>query len=161
MNIKISALCIAFVMLSVVSFAQTKTYQGAWFDVNYPHDFTAKGSMASETSDGFDSAIFTSPDNEVSFYVYSPQWTGEAKDISLQSNEKLASTKTDNSDEKIIEWWTIVALDKSYSRSYQKTTDIASNTIFVIGIRYKNQASFDRYKKQYIAFKGSLIQFAD
>ena len=111
MNIKISILSIAFVMLSLVSFTQSTTYQGAWFEVKYPQDFTAKGSMASETSDGFDSAIFTSPDKDVSFYVYSPQWSGEVKDISLQSNEKLASTKTDNSDEKSLEWWTIVALD--------------------------------------------------
>ena len=75
MNIKISGLFGAFMLLSLVSFSQTKTFQGAWFEVKYPQDFKAKGSLASETSDGFDSAIFTSPDGTVSFYVYSPQWS--------------------------------------------------------------------------------------
>jgi hypothetical protein len=120
MNIKISGLFGAFMLLALVSFSQTKTFQGAWFEVKYPQDFKAKGSLDSETSDGFDSVIFTSPDGTVSFYVYSPQWSGEATDISLQPNEKLASTKADNTDSKSVEWWTIVANDQTYTRSYQK-----------------------------------------
>ncbi len=161
MSIKISGLCGAFMLLTFVSFSQTKTFQGAWFEVKYPTDFKAKGSLASETSDGFDSAIFTSPDGTVSFYVYSPQWSGDARDIGIQPNEELTSTRADNTDSKSVEWWTIVANDQTYTRSYQKTTDMASNTMSVIGVKHKNQASYDRYKKQYIAFKSSLKQFAD
>ena len=161
MNYKFSLFCISMMLLPIVSFTQTKAYQGAWFEVKYPQGFTAHGSIPSETSDGFDSALFTSPDGLVSFYVYSPQWSGVAKDIALQPNEKMASTKADNSGAKSLEWWTIVALDQSYTRSYQKTVDMTSNTMSVIGLRYKNQAAYDRYKKQYIAFKSSLKQFAD
>jgi hypothetical protein len=153
--------CISFMHLSILTYSQTKTYQGAWFEVKYPQDFKAHGSLLSATSDGFDSAFFTSPDGTVSFYVYSPQWSGDAKDIALQTNEKLASSKEEKSDVKSVEWWTIIAKDQSYTRSYQKTTDMTSNTIHVIGIKYKNQAAYERFKKQYISFKSSLKQFAD
>jgi hypothetical protein len=136
-------------------------FHGAWFDVKYPSNFIARGSMTSNSSDKFDSATFTSPDNSVEFYVYSPQWNGTAYDISLKSNETQASSKHDDSKSRHIEWWTIEAKDKSYIRSYQKTTDKNSNSISIIGLKYKNQESYNKYKKEYLAFKASLDQFAD
>ena len=51
--------------------------------------------------------------------------------------------------------------DGSYVRSYQETRNEVENTVWVVGIKYKNQKAYDRYKKQYIAFKSSLQQFAD
>lgn len=70
--------------------AQDQTYRGAWFEVKYPSDFTAQGSMGSGSAedDQFDSAFFTSPDGEVEFYIFSPQWGGESTDIALWPNEK-------------------------------------------------------------------------
>lgn len=144
-----------------VSSTQIKTFQGAWFKVKYPADFIAHGSMAANSSDEFDSATFTSPDNTVEFYIYSPQWNGEAIDISLKSNETQGSSKHDDSKTRHVEWWTIEAKDKSYTRSYQKTTDKSSNTISIVGLKYKNQESYKKYKEQYLDFKASLIQFAD
>jgi hypothetical protein len=137
------------------------TFHGAWFDIKYPSTFIARGSMPSKSSDKFDSATFTSPDNSVEFYVYSPQYNGAAHDISLKSNEKQASSKHDDSKSRHIEWWTIEAKDKSYIRSYQKTTDKNSNSISIIGLKYKNQESYNKYKREYLAFKASLNQFAD
>jgi hypothetical protein len=136
-------------------------YHGAWFDINYPKHFKAKGSMRSSTGDGFDSATFTSPDNSVEFYVFSPQWNGEPTDIALKPTETTSSSRSDNSNSKEIEWWTIEAKDKSYTRSYQKTTDKSSNTIYVIGLKYEDQNSYNKYKNQYLDFKSSLVQFAD
>ena len=51
--------------------AQDQTYRGAWFEVKYPSDFTAQGSMGSGSAedDQFDSAFFTSPDGEVELYL--------------------------------------------------------------------------------------------
>ena len=55
--------------------AQTKTYETSWFSAAYPTSFFVKGSLPSTTDEeGFDSALFTSPDGEVEFYVFSPQW---------------------------------------------------------------------------------------
>jgi len=140
---------------------QNNVYHGAWFDIKYPVDFIARGSMPSSSSDNFDSATFTSPDNSVEFYIYSPQWNGEAHDISLKSNEKQSNSKYDDSKSQLIEWWTIEAKDKSYTRSYQKTTNKNSGSISIIGLKYKNQDSYNKYKKQYLEFKASLSQFAD
>lgn len=84
------------IMVSQVIMAQTKTFNGAWFDINYPSNFLAKGSLKSSTSDGFESAVFKSPDNLVEFYVFSPQWNGEAIDILIDSKEKITSSKSQN-----------------------------------------------------------------
>jgi hypothetical protein len=37
--------------------AQTKTFNGAWFDINYPSTFTAKGSLNSRAYDWLENAL--------------------------------------------------------------------------------------------------------
>jgi hypothetical protein len=152
-------------LASVLANAQTKTktYQGAWFDINYPATFKAKGSLKSlSNSKGFDSAIFTSPDGTVSFYVFSPQWNGQYPDIAIRPNETLSSEKTLPGDSnKVVRYWTIVANDRSYVRTYEETASTLYNTVRVLGIQYKTQAAYDKYKTAYLAFKKSLIQYAD
>ncbi|NBY11198.1 MAG: hypothetical protein EBQ77_09415 [Sphingobacteriia bacterium] len=98
-----------FVWYSLVTSAQTATFKGAWFQIQYPSNFIATGSMKSLTADGFDSAVFTSPNKQVEFYVFSPQWEGEANDIKLQGQEKLSNTKTQISGDTEITWWTITS----------------------------------------------------
>ena len=143
--------------------AQTKTYRGAWFSVNYPADFTAEGSLPSATTgdDGtYDSAIFTSPDGSVTFYVYSPQWSGDPTDIALQPGEKESTRSvTHGRHGQTVTFWTIGAKNGSYSRSYQETRE--GDAMYIIGIRYTTQKAYNKYKKQYLAFKASLEQFAD
>lgn len=149
-------------MLFLQMSAQTKTYRGAWFEVKYPKNFVAKGSIPSATSGkGFDSAFFTSPDGQVEFYIYSPQWNGKPTDIALKSNEKKGKEQVVKNKNQVITYWTITAKNGSYTRSYQETRDELQNTSWVVGIKYKNQKAYNRYKKQYIAFKSSLEQFAD
>ncbi len=140
-------------------FGQTKVFKGAWFDISYPTSFSANPGIKCQSMEGVESATFVSPDKSVEFYVFSPQWSGEATDIILKNNEKLASEKSDVKENITIKWFTISAKDASYTRSYVQTTTESTNQIF--GIKYKNQASFDKYKNEYLAFKKSLIQFAD
>ena len=143
--------------------AQDRTFTGAWFEVKYPSDFTAQGSMVSASGEEnqFDSAFFTSPDGEVEFYIFSPRWGGEPTDIALRSNEKAGNRQVKQTAKQTVTHWTISAQDGSYVRSYQETRNEVENTVWVVGIKYKNQKAYDRYKKQYIAFKSSLQQFAD
>lgn len=158
----IVALC-GLTMAATNAAAQTKTFRGAWFPIKYPADFTAKGSLASSTSDeddAFDSATFTSPDGTVSFYVYSPQWNGDPTDIDLKPGEKECSRSISRGKGgQTVTFWTIVAKNGRYSRSYQSTRQ--GDTMHVIGIRYTTQKAYDKYKKQYLAFKASLEQYAD
>src|SRR5580692_1466715 len=74
--------------------AKTKTFKGAWFAVSCPADFKARLGMKSLTSsEGCDSAFFTSPDKQVEFYVFSPQWNGEPKDYALDPNKEVVVNK--------------------------------------------------------------------
>jgi hypothetical protein len=161
---KILFLFLVCLMSNTLS-AQTKTFSGAWFDIKYPAKFKAKASMKSASSStGCESATFTSPDNSVQFYVFSPQWNGDATDIALKKNEKIISSQIDTTGERreqTIKIWTIAANDSSYSRSYQEKENLELNVKYVVGIKYKDKASYEKYKKQYLAFKGSLIQYGD
>jgi hypothetical protein len=149
------------IIVSQVIMAQTKTYNGAWFDIKYPSNFLAKGSLKSSTSDGFESAVFKSPDNLVEFYVFSPQWNGEAIDILLDSKEKLSSSKSQINGNVETKWWTIISVNGSYSRSYQQKYNESQNKKWIIGIKYKNSSALEKYKKKYALFKSSLKQYAD
>ena len=156
-------LIIFFTMIFIcqVTMAQTKTFSGAWFDINYPSNFLAKGSLPSSTSDGYESAVFKSPDNLVEFYIFSPQWNGEATDIVLKTKEKISSSKTDIKGGIETKSWTITHSDGSYSRSYQQKYNQSQNTKWIIGIKYKNSSALEKYKKEYALFKNSLKQYAD
>jgi hypothetical protein len=150
------------VFITATLFGQTKTFTGAWFEIKYPSAFTPRPSLRSATSQqGYESAFFKSPDGLVEFYIYSPQWSGNPTDIALKISEEKTSTTSKASGNVIITWWTITAKDRSYTRTYQETMDNVSNTNWVVGIKYKNQSAYNKYKQQYLAFKASLSQFGD
>ncbi len=137
-----------------------KKYSGAWFDVEYPVNFTAKASLKSITSaEGSENATFTSPDKKFQFYIFSPQWLADAKDIILQPNEKLENSTEEKSGIDVIKRWTISAKDGSYKRSYEQTKNESSMKIF--GIKYSSKEDLDTYREQYLHFKKSLIQYGD
>jgi hypothetical protein len=150
------------VFITATLFGQTKTFTGAWFEIKYPSTFTPRPSLRSATSQqGYESAFFKSPDGLVEFYIYAPQWSGNPTDIALKNTEKTTGTTSKTSGSVTIAWWTITAKNGSYTRTYQETTDNVSNTNWVVGIKYKNQSAYNKYKQQYVAFKASLSQFAD
>lgn len=140
-----------------------KIYKGAWFAISYPEAFTVQPSLPSATSsEGNESAFFTSPGGEVSFYVFSPQWSGTPTDIALQPNEKIISRDSSYSQERrsMAINWTIEANDKTYRRSYQEIK-MDENINWIFGIKYKDEAAYNKYKQDYINFKNSIIQYAD
>jgi hypothetical protein len=138
-------------------------YQGAWFQIKYPPDFRVKPSLKSRTSvDGYDSAFFASPGQEVEFYVFSPQWSGEPVDIELNpGREILISENFERDAPKNIRRVTVKDQEGTYLRSWVDTQDTMSNTRLVFGIKYKDQSAYNKYRKQYLIFKNSLKQFAD
>ena len=131
--------------------------------MEYPSDFSPRASIVSESKgDGsFDSALFTSPDGNVQFYVYSPQWCGTATDIALKSNEKETAREVKKGKKQTVTHWTIADKKWEYTRSYQETRNHKENTCWVIGVQYKDMQAYNKYKKQYLDFKKSLKQFAD
>jgi SH3-like domain-containing protein len=118
--------------------------------------------MRSSTNpNNFESATFTSPDNTVQFYVFSPQWRADATDIGVSPGESMGSTKTENTADGQVKWWTITSNDGSYSRSYMEKINSTQNTNLIFGIRYTTTSALDNYRQLYEAFKASLKQFAD
>ena len=152
-----SLILIALCGLTMAVTAQTKTFRGAWFTIQYPDDFTAEGSLPSAGSDEdntFDSATFTSPDGTVTFYVYSPQWSGDPTDIDLQKDEREGQREVTRGKKQTVTYWTIGAKDGTHTRSYQEVRQ--GEKMHVIGIHYTTQKAYNKYKKQYLAFKASL-----
>ncbi len=139
-----------------------QTYTGAWFEIRYPANFRVRPSLRSSTADGYDSAFFTAPDAAVEFYVFSPQWNGRPRDIEVNpSTEIMTSQKIEQRAGQTITRISVKARNGSYLRAFEDVEDSTTNTRRVFGITYRNQASYNRYRQMYVAFKASLTQFAD
>jgi hypothetical protein len=144
------------------------TYKGAWFEIKYPSGFAVKPGQKSATSTvGYDSVSFISPDHNVVFYVFSPQWKGKAPEADIEINpnreelvEQNVTTEQDQAGiSKTIRTVTVKAKDNSYVRAIRdETTD---TTRLVFGIKYKNKEIYNKYYNDYLIFKKSLSQFAD
>ncbi len=142
--------------------ATYKKFSGAWFEVEYPETFSADNSLKSYTnSEGFDSAVFTSPDGKVQFYIFSPQWSGKPTDIKVMPGERIKETSEEKKNGLFVKRYTVEANDGSYSRAYEETSENVSHTNKVFGIKYASKADLKRYREEYLHFKNSLIQFAD
>lgn len=150
-------------------------YRGSWFDIQYPQEFTARPIYPTNVYNGktsvlTDEAYFMSPDKTVEFFVFSPHWNGNPIDyVTVRPTEKMVSEKTDKSgsgmQEKIVQWVTVKAKDGSYYRSFVSIKSQAgtggSDLHRVFGIQYSNNAAYEQYRDDYIAFKNSLHQYSD
>jgi len=137
-------------------------FSGAWFEIRYPAGFSARPSLKSSTAEGYDSVEFIAPGDEVSFYVFAPQWGGATTDIALiPERERLVAEQRRQLPEREIRWFTIAARDGSYRRSYQETIAQNGSVKTVLGIKYRNEEARLRYQKAYEQFRKSLQLYAD
>lgn len=141
---------------------EQKKFKGAWFDVKYPANFRVHESMKSITfSENCESAFFLSPDSLVEFYVFSPQWRGDASDIKIKPSEILVNDQKRTLGNTIVREWKISSLDKSYVRQYTEKIDKLSNSNLIFGIKYKNEEALLKYKDHFSRFQNSINQYAD
>jgi hypothetical protein len=140
-----------------------RTYKGAWFEIKYPATFKARPSLESISFDGkYDSAVFTSPDGSAEFYVFSPQWNGNPKDVEIDPNrEEYDSPQSERKGTVNLRRVTIRAKDNSYLRSFEDTENTDLNIRRVFGFKYRDRKAYNRYKNDYLKFKRSLVQFSD
>ena len=142
--------------------AQARIYRGAWFEVAVPEGFLTRPSLKSRTGEGYDSVEFVAPDQNVSFYLFAPQWDGEASDIALDPHrETIVSERRQSLPDGEMRWFTIAAKDGSYQRSYQETTKQEGSVRTIVGIKYRDAVALERYREAYDAFRRSLRLFAD
>lgn len=160
-------------LLPTLAYAQTSgapapavaTYKGAYFEIKYPADFKAQPLNASKPSES-SAATFTSPDGAMTFYVFSPQWGGDAPGIALDTTKETeTSRKTEKGKSSGVEgtftWTTIATNDKSYTRTYQDFLANDKSIHWVIGMKFASDAALQKHKAAYAAFKASLRQLAD
>jgi hypothetical protein len=146
--------------------SQWPTWRGTWFDIKYPLGFAARaGKAGCIAGAGCDSASFRSPDGAVEFYVYSPLWGGDPSvDIAMDpGTERLIDKQEEVTAQRTVRWATVAAKDGSYTRS---TVDIVDDNYgspvrHAFGITYKDAATYAAWREAYLAFKGSLLQYAD
>jgi len=146
-------------------FAKTKKFTGAWFEIAYPAEFAAQGSIASSgVPEKFDSAFFTAPDKSVRFYIFSPQWGGESPDIALnKEKETEVAGKIEKKNGHTRRWYTIKpkGKGKQFTRSYVETTNDEGSVRWVVGIEYASDIAYKKHLDAYLKFKASLKQYAD
>lgn len=162
-----SKILIGFLLLSSIAVPgplqrQWRVHKGAYFEIKYPPLFRARASLPSNSFEGeYDSAFFTAPGGNVEFYVFSPLWNGEPKDIEIDASEDYVSQNTEKKGTIVIRRVTIRAKDNSYLRSFEDTEYTENNTRRVFGIKYRNQSAYNRHRQDYLTFKRSLRQFSD
>lgn len=145
--------------------AKAAIYRGAYFEVQYPADFKAaplEGAKPRESK----GATFTSPDDAMTFYLFSPQWSGEAPGIALDPSREIEISRKSDAGKSsgvagTFTWTTIAAKDKTYTRTYQDFLASDGSIHWVIGMRYRDDAALQKYRAAYGKFKESLRQFGD
>ncbi len=140
-------------------------FKGAYFEVKYPSQFKARA-LESSSRNAASAATFTSPDGSMQFYIFSPQWGGDPPGIALNSaGETETARKTEKGRSSGVDgtftWYTIVANDKSYTRTYQDFVATDKSIRWVIGMKYTSDAALQQYRAHYGRFKASLRQLAD
>lgn len=147
-----------------------KIYRGNWFEIKYPSSFKAhkphcESDRTSQSADqDRNCATFISPDKEVEFYIFAPQWAGDPVYVRPLGSEVIQGEKVIKQAQNgsRSEWVTYAAKDGSYLRSLliiRRGEDDAVEQIF--GVKYKDKSAYDRYKDRYDRFKNSLVRFAD
>lgn len=145
--------------------AKWPEYRGKSFKVSYPAGWKAQP-LESKTAKDSDAATFTSPDGAMQLYIFSPQWDGKAPGIALDpATEIETARKTDRGMSSGVKgtftWHTIAAKDKRYTRTYQSFVAEGEPIHWVIGMKYKDDATLAKHRADYARFKGSLEQYAD
>ncbi len=150
----------AALLLTVAVAAQTKSYKGAWFEVKYPSNFSVKASEPSKMGEAntYDAATFTSPDKKVSFYIYAPVVPVEKDPESVPLGNASQSLDPDKLGFVVTYYSNFNNKDKR-THSYQVTRTSEGYTDLIIGIAYTTMKDYEKYKKQYLAFKKSLERY--
>lgn len=165
--------CLAAGACRPESDAAPKLYQGTWFDISYPGDFTARP-LAPVNPTGerkaveTDEAFFRAPDGSAEFYVYSPLWSGEPDYLQIRAEERTLRDEGEESgppDNLQRNRFIITeAANGAAGRmilSVRAQIGSGSDTHHVFGFEYRDRAAYERYAQAFEAFKASLRQYAD
>jgi len=139
-----------------------KTFKGNYFSIGVPPGFVATPQGDAGGGGRHDEVSLWNAELSVEFYVYSPQWNGQAiiMEVATRAEELTSSEskRTGNIEETQL---TITALDKSYTRFVLSLTNVAENTNKTFGVRVPNMKVYEKIRPTYVTWKKTLTQFAD
>ena len=138
-----------------------KTYHGNFFEIGVPPNFVSMPENKRRGGGSGDEVALWNQDQQVEFYVYSPQWNGVASRTVTQSTETLDSHESKTTGGLVEERWVMSAKDKSYVRFVVSFTDTKLNTNKTFGIRVPSMRTYAQVKPTFIQWKRTLQQFAD
>lgn len=161
-HLSASAFCLLAVIAAPAAADPVATFSGAWFDINYPAEFTVQALPPGTPAAEADAAEFTAPDGSTAFYVHSPLWGGAAPGIAIDpATETLAEERTVTDGPLRHHRFSIAANDGSRGRAYLTTTDTRGPSNWTIGRSWTSAAALARYQEAYLDFRGSLVQYSD
>ena len=157
-RLRVAAPLVALCCLGVAAPA-SKLFTGPYFTVGYSASFAARKSLA-------DSAFFRAKDRSVEFYVFSPIWNGDPKDVAANPAREAVVTRTRErrivkKEEIVVIRETIRAKNGAYIRYVEDTENKTLDTRHVFGIKVKSAKVMAKWRAAYLAFKKSLVQYAD
>ena len=159
-----------------------KKYEGAWFSIDYPANFTVLPYEKSTTdSNKYDSVKFQSPGKEVEFQVFSPQWSRATGLLNINTEKEIeVKSETKNEDYIVFDrkkqkkdtqdtfknaikhtWLTIESKKGEYVRYVYSWKNSVTNSNKVFSLQCINEAQCQKYMEKYKYFKKSLVQYAD
>lgn len=153
--------------------AAPRLYQGTWFDISYPGDFTPRplapvNPAGERNAVETDEAYFRAPDGSAEFYVYSPLWSGEPEYLQIRADERTLRDEVEESgppdNRQQNRFITTEAANGAAGRtmlSIRSQVGSGSDTHHVFGFEHRDRAAYERYAKAFEAFKASLRQYAD
>ncbi|MEO0344024.1 MAG: hypothetical protein AAF198_11370 [Pseudomonadota bacterium] len=144
------------------SYIDGLNFVGAAFTVEIPDGFSIRPSLPSTSQDGkFDSVIFDRADGQVSFYIYSPEFSGWPQDIMMNpSEESILSETGDESGGYVHTWWTIQSLSGDHLRTYHSRSHLNGGEVVIIGFERSANVPIDDFRDDYIRFKSSFSRLS-
>lgn len=133
----------------------SKVFQGQFFSVKPPDGFKVEKGTP-------DSVLVRSPKGDVGFYVYSPQWGGDAPDFVPRKGVTTEVTHPNRYTTETRATWKEPKTGMMRSMLRQEIVrNDEVKAVKVFGYEYRNKAAYDRHLDEYKAFKKSLQQFGD
>ena len=161
------ALCALFVWALLQSAmaevpAGWKSFRGNFFKIGVPPGFVATAQGERGSGGKSDAVRLWNEKLSVEFYVFSPQWNGQAiiKEVA-QRTEVLTSRESKRVGNVLEEQLTITARDKSHIRFVVSRTKENENTNTTFGVRVPNMKVYEQIRPTYVRWKQSLEQYAD
>lgn len=156
----LAALALALIS-ATAGLAGATSFEGAWFSITVPEDFTVEEIRPSGSGDGAEAIRLHAPDRRAAIFVHAPQWAAEAPEAGPAAGERLVAAWS-RSRGSVTTTWRIFAHDQTgHRRKLRIHADSLGPTLTVTGLEYADRAALAQWHAAYASAIASLQQYAD